>query len=203
MDSRSRNSIWRKDRSGYPVQTVLVVEPTCSMRSLLMSICAFSAPLPVTPSLSQSDRYARTPLYCCTAHLQFTVTTDTLLMSFCSIGHSSPWFKKYSVSDHFPLCFCQLVYAQALWTQHCFHRDSPTPKPTPHDSSAPTCPATSSRTDSSISCLLSPHGCACSQSEEWRGLTTSMPAASMDTGSCPCQTVTKTWRSMFALILKV
>ncbi len=34
-------------------------------------------------------------------------------MSICSIGHSSPSFKKYSVSERFPLYFYQLVYSSS------------------------------------------------------------------------------------------
>lgn len=62
------------------------------------------------------------------------------------------------------------------------NRDWPTPKPTRHALSAPTCPATSSRTAWSTLCLLSPRVSACSPSEASRAPTTSTPAASMATG---------------------
>uniref|UniRef100_A0A3B4YIB7 Receptor-type tyrosine-protein phosphatase F n=1 Tax=Seriola lalandi dorsalis TaxID=1841481 RepID=A0A3B4YIB7_SERLL len=62
-------------------------------------------------------------------------------------------------------------------------RDWPTPKPTRHGSSAPTYPATSSRTAWSTSCLLSPLVSACSPSVVSRALTTSTPAASTATDS--------------------
>lgn len=62
------------------------------------------------------------------------------------------------------------------------NRDWPTPKPTRLASSVPTCPATSSRTAWSISCLSSPPVSACSPSVASRAPTTSMPAASTATG---------------------
>lgn len=62
------------------------------------------------------------------------------------------------------------------------NRDWPTPKPTRLASSVPTCPATSSRTAWSISCLSSPPASVCSPSVASRAPTTSMPAASTATG---------------------
>lgn len=62
------------------------------------------------------------------------------------------------------------------------NRDWPTPKPTRLASSVPTCPATSSRTAWSISCLSSPPVSACSPSVASRAPTTSMPAALTATG---------------------
>lgn len=78
-----------------------------------------------------------------------------------------------SLSDIFPLSYV------------LSNRDWPTPKPTHHASSAPTCPATSSRTGWSTSCLLSPLVSACSPSVVLRAPTTSTPASLMDTGIRP------------------
>lgn len=62
------------------------------------------------------------------------------------------------------------------------NRDWPTPKRTHRASSAPTYPATSSRTVWSTSCLLSPPASACSPSAAWKAPTISMPAALTATG---------------------
>lgn len=62
------------------------------------------------------------------------------------------------------------------------NRGWPTPKPTRLASSVPTCPATSSRTAWSTSCLSSPPASACSPSAASRAPTTSTPAASTATG---------------------
>lgn len=99
-------------------------------------------------------------------------------------------FWQGSISDVF-VCLLQVtghsflpsISLPCLGSSHLsLNRDWPTPKPTRHASSAPTCPATSSRTAWSTSCLLSLPASACSPSVASRARTTLMPAASTATG---------------------
>lgn len=97
----------------------------------------------------------------------------------------------------FPSFFCALSlpagtvskahisgFAKVFWQNIVFFSFSawPVPRPTRRTLWAPTCRATSSRTGLWTSCPMRPRVCPCSLSEEWKDLTTSMPASSTDTG---------------------
>lgn len=86
-------------------------------------------------------------------------------------------------SGHRSLIFFSQSLSSCLVSSHILiNRDWRTPKPTRHASSAPTYPATSSRTVWSTSCLLSPPVSACSPFVALRALTILTPAALTATG---------------------